>query len=71
MNGFVIMTKLDYIWFQVIKVVLPLIWKFLPKDNQIEILQDLYSIQELLRFRRQDYFQQVEIGNLLYRLSNK
>ena len=65
------MTKLDYIWFQVIKVVLPLIWKFLPKDNQIEILQDLYSIQELLRFRRQDYFQQVEIGNLLYKLSNK
>ena len=71
MNGFVIMTKLDYIWFQVIKVVLPLIWKFLPKDSQRKILQHLYTWQEALRFRRQDYFQQVEIGNLLYKLSNK
>ena len=66
-----IMTKLDYIWFQVIKAVLPLIWKFLHKDSQREILQELWAWQEVLRFRRQDYFQQVEIGNLLYKLSNK
>jgi len=65
------MTKLDYIWLQVIKVVLPLTWKFIHKDSQREILQDLYSMQEALRFRRQDYSQQVEIGNLLYKLSNK
>jgi len=65
------MTKLDYNWFQVIRFLLPLIWKFLPKDSQKEILQDLYTWQEVLRFRRQDYFQQVEIGNLLYKLSNK
>lgn len=65
------MTGVDYIWFQVIKIVLPLLWKFLSKNSQNKILQELWAWQEVLKFRNKGYYQRIEIGNLVYKLLKK
>lgn len=63
--------KLDYIWFQLIKIITPLVWRFLPLSSQKDILQDLWAWQEVLKFRKKDYSMQVEMQNLVRKLSNK
>ena len=65
------MTVADLIWFQGIKIVLPLIWKILPKESQKDILQELWAWQEVLKFRNQNYSQRIEMGNLVYKLLKK
>lgn len=45
------MSWTDWVWFQGIKIILPLVWEILPKESQRDILQELWAWQEVLKFR--------------------